>query len=198
MLRVFCGWRSRWIVLIASASVVAGGLVAVGAEIRYPSKIQTKIGAETFRLDLTGTAIRKIYGFSVYAIGSYVQEGSTIRGAEDLVSADVLKQLHLVLLRDVDGDDMAKSFEASIGLNNPPGAFAAELRQLNQFLARQSVKKGDHAWLTYQPKVGFRCYLAGRGEVVIRSVPFARALWEVYLGPKNVGVAIKTGLTSRL
>jgi hypothetical protein len=34
--------------------------------------------------------------------------------------------------------------------------------------------------------------------VTIPNDKFARAVWEVYLGRKNLGSSIKTGLTSRL
>ncbi len=174
------------------------GIVAIGGEIQFASRIQTKVGSKPATLALTGTAIRKIWGFSVYAISSYVEEGAKVRAAEELATADVLKQLHMVLLRDVDGDDMAKSFEGSLALNDPPGTFDREVAELKAFLGRFTVRKGDHVWLTYQPGLGLRCYVVGKGEVVIRSLPFARALWQVYLGPNNLGVSMKSGLVSRL
>ena len=46
--------------------------------------------------------------------------------------------------------------------------------------------------------MGLGVQVNGQPGLVIGSVGFAQAAWETYLGTKNLGVAIKTGLTSRL
>jgi hypothetical protein len=142
--------------------------------------------------------MRKKYGFSVYAIASYMQEGAAIRDAESLVRSQTIKQLHLVFERDVDGATMASSFRESIGMNHPAPAFAKELAQLATFFQVNPVKQGDHIWLTSIPGRGLSCQTSRKTSVMIESIQFAHATWDVYLGRKNLGVAIQSGLSSRL
>src|SRR5262249_4459752 len=147
---------------------------------------------------LTGAALRTKLGLKVYAIGSYVQENSKVRGPHDLAGAAVPKQLCLSFERAVDGDTLAQSFCDSIAMISPAPAFAAELAALTRYMKAHPVKKGTCVWLSSTPGVGLRCQVIGAPEIAIDNVAFARAVWEVYLGPKNLGVAIQTGLTSRL
>jgi hypothetical protein len=169
-----------------------------GSSVRFPTAIAQSQQGKPVRLVLTGTALRTKFGLSVYAIASYVQEGVAIDNAEALADADVPKVLHLVFEREVDGATVARSFCDSIGLNHPAPAFQAELARLTEFFEPEAIKRGDEVWLTFVPRIGLVCHVTGRPPVRIESVPFAHAAWETYLGRKNLGVAIQTGLTSRL
>lgn len=169
-----------------------------GSDIRFPMTITRQVGGKTVRLVLTGTALRKKYGFSVYAIGSYIQEGAAVRDAEGLMRSTMIKQLHLVFERDIDGATMASSFRDSIGMNHPAPAFATELARLAAFFQANPVRYGDHIWLTSIPERGLSCQTSRKAGVMIESVQFAHAAWETYLGRKNLGVALQSGLSSRL
>ncbi len=178
---------------------LAEDLVGVeGSGTQYPARVESKVGNQPVKMVLTGATLRKKYFFSVYTIASYVQQGARVRSAEELASADVPKQLHLVLERGLDGKTMADSFRESVRLNYPPGTFDAELNQLAAFLQATTVKKGDHVWLTHIPGVGFQGRLGTQKEVLIRNPRFSQAIWEIYLGKNNLGDAIKQGLVSRL
>jgi hypothetical protein len=188
----------------------AAGLLAVGATIerstaegssvdsRFPAAISSKINGKAVRLNFTGSALRKKYGFSVYTVASYVQEGAKITNAEALARADIAKILDLIFERDVDGPTIASSFRGSIGANHPAPAFAAELAKLENYFLVHEARRGDRLWLTHAPKVGLICQFQGQTGASIDGVPFAHAIWDAYLGPNNLGVAIKEGLTSRL
>jgi Chalcone isomerase-like len=165
---------------------------------RYPATITSHSGGEPVKMVLTGAAMRTRWGFSVYSVGSYVREGVAVRGAADLVGAAVPKQLLLCFERDVDGATLAQSFRDAIALNHPAPAFAAEVAALSRFLEASPVKEGDRLWLSSIPGVGLRCQRVGGPEVTIGGVAFAHAVWEIYLGRKNLGAAIQSGLTSRL
>jgi chalcone isomerase-like protein len=182
------------------ASLAQGAeLVSVeGSHIVYANPFPANIGGKDVNLVLTGTALRKKLVFSVYTIGSFVQEGVKIHSAEELIAVDCPKRLHLVMERDVDGKDMAEAFHIAIRLNYAEPAFAPELSRLMDFMRSLTVKKGDHVWLTYVPGVGLHCQVLGKTDITITNVAFARAVWEIYLGKNNLGEAIKQGLTSRL
>jgi hypothetical protein len=150
------------------------------------------------KLLLTGTAMREKYFLNVYALAGYVQEGAGVRNAEELAAADVPKQLHLVMERNVDGKDMAEAFVTAIRANHPAPAFNDEVGMLVEKLRGDTARKGDHIYLTHLPGVGLEVKVAGRTEFVIRSPEFHRAVWDIYLGRNNLGEGIKKGLVSRL
>lgn len=178
--------------------VACAGAGASDADPRFAATVTNRIGDKPIPLVLTGTAMRTKYLFNVYAIGSYVQAGTKVRDAEELARLDVPKQLHLIFERDLDSDTMAKSFVQAIRMSHSAPAFANELAELEKYFQSCSIKQGAHLWLTSIPGVGFRCQAAGKPSMIIENVGFARAAWEVYLGPRNLGGAIKSGLSSRL
>lgn len=93
---------------------------------------------------------------------------------------------------------MADSFEAAIRANYPPPAFDAEIQQLADFMRSLSVVEGDQILLSHIPNVGFHCDVIGKTQFSIKNKDFSKAVWDIYLGPNNLGDAIKKGLTSRL
>ncbi len=190
--------RRRFLAAAVPFSLIGVPALAETVDPRFPSTITTRIGGNPVRLALTGSAMRKKYGFSVYAVASYVQEGVKVRNAEALARADIPKILHLIFERQVDGPTIASSFRASIGAIHPAPAFSAELTKLERYFLPQNLRQGDHVWLTHVAGVGMACQSGNQPGVVIPGVPFAQAAWGTYLGPVNLGVALKEGLTSRL
>ena len=194
---------SRLLLVAALAAFLGAAALAEtvsvdGSDTSYETKIVPTVGGKAVKMDLTGAALRKRLVFKVYTIGSYVESGAGLRSAEDLASADVPKQLHLVMERELDGKTMANAFRDAVRLNYPAPTFDQELNTLAAYLETTSVKKGDHVWLTHVPGVGFQGRLGGQKEIVIPNPRFARAIWEIYLGKNNLGDQIKQGLTSRL
>lgn len=183
--------------LYMTSAANAGGKSA-GGDPHFPASVVSRIGDKPVRLVLTGTALRTKYMFRVYTIGSYVQEGIKVGDAGGLARVDAIKQLHLIFERDIDGATMANSFRESIGMSHPAPAFASELARLERYFLAHPVKQGDHIRLTNIPGTGLVVQMNAQRGMVIPGAAFARAAWETYLGRKNLGVAIKTGLTSRL
>jgi hypothetical protein len=186
------------VAVTAGLAVADGETVGVsGSDVRYPTHEQVTVDYRPVRLVLTGTAVRKAHGLPVYAVGSYVQEGVPARTAEQIVAADVVKVMHLVLERRLDGPTMFEGMRTGIRLNHAADAFPEELGQLERSLRPRDLARGQHVRLTWLPRVGLRCEAVGTADVTIRSPAFARAVWEIYLGRNNLGESVKTGLTSR-
>jgi hypothetical protein len=193
--------------LLASMALLAGVAVSAahaqdtvgvsGSSVEYPVSREAKIGDKKYQVKLTGTAMRKRAIFNVYTIGSYVGKDFAGRSAEELAKADTIKQLHLVMERNVSGKDMAKAFHEAIR-NNYPNEFAEELKKLTSIMDPQDADKGDVVWITHVPGYGIHVNLVGKTSEFIAGVKFAKAVWDIYLGPKNVGESVKKGLTSRL
>jgi hypothetical protein len=185
--------------LIASGVILTGTAARGGSnDPRFAATISTKIDGKTIRLSLTGSALRKKYGFSIYSIASYIQEGAKVADAEALARGDFAKVLALIFERDIDGPTIAASFRSSIAANHPAPEFAVELEKLEKYFVEHKADQGERLWLTHVPGVGLTCQFHGEASVQINSVAFARAIWETYLGPNSLGVAIKEGLTSKL
>ena len=188
---------------LAAAALMAGLATADGetvaapeSNVRFPARTEVSVAHRPVRLVLTGTAMRKAYGFNVYAVASYIQEGVAAKSAEQIVAADTVKMMHIVLERNLDGPTMFEGMRTGLRLNYPIGAFPAELGQLERTLKAQDLTRGQTVMLTSVPRVGLRCQAAGK-DVTIASPAFARAVWEIYLGRNNLGDAVKSGLTSR-
>src|SRR5262249_46064588 len=88
-----------------------------GGSFKYPTHIEATFGNRKVPMKLTGAAMRRKTIFNVYTIGSYIQTDAQVRTPEELASADVAKQLHLVMERTVSGKDMATAFHDAIRAN---------------------------------------------------------------------------------
>jgi hypothetical protein len=187
------------VAVIGGLASAAGETVPVReSDVRYPVQDQVTVGYKPVKLVLTGTALRKGHGISLYAIGSYVEESAHVHTADQLIAADVVKVMQVVTEVPLDGRTMFEGIRHGIRLNYSTDAFPAELGQLERAMRGLDMPRGQHIVLTYLPKVGLRCQALGKAEDTIKSMAFAKAVWEIYLGRQNLGDPIKAGLTSRL
>lgn len=185
--------------LVGAAPACAAELVQVrGSSTQYTTTMDITTGDKPAHLILTGVALRQKLFFNVYAIASYVLEGAAVHSAEDLAAVNVPKQLHLVMERDVSGNDIAEAFLIAIRQNHPAPQFDDEVTRLIDKIRNIDFKSGDHIYLTHQPGIGLRCNVIGKGDFTIDNPDFSRAIWDIYLGPNNVGESLKKGLTARL
>jgi hypothetical protein len=183
---------------LPGAAALAETVAVDGSDTSYETKIEPSVGGKAVKMALTGVALRKRLVFKVYTIGSYVECGAGVRSAEDLASADVPKQLHLVMERDVGGAELADAVEKAIHKGRGDDAFPDELKSLRETMKAMELKKGDHVRLTNVPKKGITCDVAGKKQLLIENADFSRAVWEIYLGKKNIDDDIKKALVSRL
>lgn len=186
--------------LMALAGLTAASeLVGVsGSSVQYASRVETRVGDKAAKMRLTGTAMRTKLILNVYAIGSYVEEGFTVRSAEELAGANCVKRLHLVMERTVDGPTLAESFRSAVRMNYAAPTFATEIASLVDYMKTTSARKGEHIVLTHVPGVGLHIAVSGKADFYIRNERFSQAVWEIYLGKNNLGSHIKKGLTDRL
>lgn len=184
---------------LLTVPVLAGNdtLGVPGSTVRFPVQITQSFGHGPVPLRLTGAALRKKFFFNVYAMSSYLAEGVEVHSPAQLAAIDKPKSLQLVMERSVDGSTMASAVTASVRANYPKG-LDRELHQLQQFMIATPVAYRDVVWLRHLPGKGFHCEIVGKGEVYIPSTAFSKAIWDIYLGPINMGEHIKAGLVRRL
>lgn len=182
-----------------AASLSAAEFVGVpGSSVSYPTTTDVALAGKSAKMMLTGTAMRTKIILNVYAIGSYVESGSAVKSAEELIALDKVKRLHLVMERTVEGKDLAEAFRSAIRMNYPEPAFTDEVSTLVSFMRSTAVRKGEHIYLTHIPGIGLHCSVAGKADFLIKNPKFSLAVWEIYLGKNNLGDHIKKGLVNRL
>src|SRR5262245_11761222 len=194
--------NSRYLIvaaaLLAARSAIAQETIGVdGSDVQYPVKREIKVGDKPMKLKLTGAGMRKKVIFNVYTVACYIQDDFAGKSAEELAGTDTFKQLHLVLQRSVAGEDMAKAFRDAVRANYGD-EFATEMDKLTALIKSYNVEKGDHVWITYHPGYGLNVNLLGKRDEFIKGTKFGKAVWDIYLGPKNVGENVKKALVSRL
>ena len=76
---------------------------------------------------------------------------------------------------------------------------AAPVRDSRTLWPAQAMRleKGNRVTLIAAPGAGLRCHVAGKADAVVGGPAFARAVWDMYLGRKNVSDAVKSGLVAR-
>jgi len=184
--------------LVTLAFLTSRDATRAGGDTLFPKEIDAVIGGDKVKLVRTGTAVRKSAGFKVYNVASYLGHGVKLQTAEQLAVADHPKQLELVFVLTVAGDEMADAFRGILRQNYPEPMFAEEVKALTGLLQKAAVKRGDHVWITHIPKVGLQCRREGKEEVLIRNVEFSKAVWNNYFGENNCGEVVKRGLVSEL
>lgn len=180
--------------VVAAAEVVAPR----GGSTQYPTQIEVAVGGKPVPMVLTGAALRTRYFVNVYTIASYVQAGAPVKTPADLAGVEAVKRLQIVMERDVSGTDMAEAFRSAIRANYPEPTFNEEVSSLVEQVKAHNLKKGDTVVLTHVPGFGLAATIVGKGDFVIKNPKFSKAVWDIYLGPKNLGEEIKTSMSNRL
>ncbi len=144
-------------------------------------------------LKLKGAGVRTKFVFKVYAAGLYLEDPSL--DAQAILSADQVRRVHLVMLRDVDKKTMADALSEGIARNSKDKlpALQAGINTLTSSFA--DSKSGDNVIFTYIPGKG----LVGSGKVnfTVEGKDFADALFAVWLGKDPVDGGLKDGLLGK-
>lgn len=184
---------------IGSLALAEERAPVAGSNLTFPKRVIRDIGEKEVPLVLTGTGLREKYFVNVYAVGSYIAADTDVKSAMQLASADIPKMLHLVFERNVDGAEMVDGLTTGITYNYSKSEFSKELAALGNYMRANPLRKGDEVWIVHVPGFGLSVKITGRDQSVdIKSMKFSRAVWDIYVGPKNLGRHIKDGLTSRL
>ena len=196
-------FRRAVVALMVGLMVVSNGVTADPVPVRgtatsYPQSVIVAIKDQAVQLNLTGVGLRTRAAFNVYAVGSYVQNGTAVRTAEDVTKADAVRMFDLVMERAVDSADFIGAFKAAVGKSYPADKFTAEFTQLAEGVGDKVAAKGDHVILLSMPGAGVRIRIADKVDVTVKNPAFAQALWEVYLGPKPLDEGLKKGLVGLL
>lgn len=180
---------------VAAAPAACADPVPVkGTSVTYAPTVAVTVKDKAVQLNLTGVGLRTKVGFGVYTVASYVQDGTRVKGADDVLKADTVRMLHLVMQRTVQPTEFIGAFRAAVGKSYPDDKFATEFGQLVEAVGENAATKGDHVTLLHVPGAGVRVQMGKKVDVTVKSAAFAQALWEIYLGLKPIDEGLKKGL----
>jgi len=163
------------------------------AGVRYPAAVQ--LGATP--LTLNGAGIRYRFVVKVYTAGLYLTTKATT--PEAVFAAPGPRRLHVVMLRDIDGNDLGRLFTRGMRDNSSHEAFAKSipgtLRLAELFAAKKRLAAGESFSVDWLPGQGTSIQINGKvqGEP-IKEPEFFNALMRIWLGKSPADAALKDQL----
>lgn len=174
--------------LAQSATEVAG--------VKYEPSVQ--VGSS--RLQLNGAGIRYKAVFKVYTAGLYL--GGKAATTEAVLAAPGAKRMHIVMLRDIDGNELGKLFTRGMQDNAPREEFsksiAGTIRMSEIFSARKKLLSGENFSVDYVPGVGTTVLVNGKPQAEpIKEPEFFSALMRIWLGNNPADAQLKEALLGK-
>jgi Chalcone isomerase-like len=170
--------------LAAPLSAWAQAPAPAGVEVAGVRFVQTETVGNA-RLQLNGAGIRYKAIFKVYAAGLYL--GARATTPEAVYAAPGPKRLHVVMLREIDGNELGKLFPDGIRKNATREEFGKSipgtLKLAEMFVTRKRLASGDSFTVDYIPGTGTVISLNGKvaTEPIVEPVFFI-AMMKIWLG----------------
>jgi len=174
--------------LAQSATEVAG--------VKYEPSVQ--VGNS--RLQLNGAGIRYKAVFKVYTAGLYL--GAKATTTEAVLAAPGAKRIHIVMLRDIDGNELGKLFTRGMQDNASKEDFsksiAGTIRMSEIFSLRKKLTAGENFSVDWVPGTGTIVMLNGKpaGEP-IKEPEFFSSMMKIWLGNSPADAQLKDALLGK-
>ena len=163
------------------------------AGVRLSPTVQ--VGGST--LVLNGAGIRWRLVVRVYTAGLYLAAKAST--PEAVLAAAGPKRLHVVMLRDIDGNDLGKLFTRGMQDNSSRADFAKSipgtLRMAELFAVKKRLTQGESFSVDWLPGQGTSILINGKlqGEP-IKEPEFFQALMRIWLGTSPADANLKDAL----
>lgn len=163
------------------------------AGVRFPPTVQ--LGGQS--LALNGAGIRYRFVVKVYAAGLYLAGKAT--SPEAVLDAGGPKRLHVVMLRDIDGNDLGRLFTRGMQDNSSREAFARSipgtLRLAEMFAAKKRLAAGESFSVDWLPGQGTSILVNGQPQgQPIAEPEFFQSLMRIWLGASPADAQLKDAL----
>jgi hypothetical protein len=181
--------------LCSSAPALAQSATDVGG-VKYESSVQ--VGNS--RLQLNGAGIRYKAVFKVYTAGLYL--GTKATTPEAVLAAPGAKRMHIVMLRDIDGNELGKLFTRGMQDNASKEDFsksiAGTIRMSEIFSLRKKLTAGENFSVDWVPGVGTTVLINGKaaGEP-IKEPEFFSSMMKIWLGNNPADGQLKEALLGK-
>ena len=148
-------------------------------------------------LQLNGAGIRYRFIVQVYAAGLYLQQPA--KSTEQVLALPGPKRLHIVMLRDIDGNTLGRLFTRGMEDNSTRAQFgkaiSGTLRLAEMFATKKRLNEGENFSVEWMPGVGTQVYVNGQAQgEPIQEPEFFAAMMRIWLGPKPADGQLKDQL----
>lgn len=177
----------------ATCSIGAWAQAVELAGVKYAAT--TKLADST--LQLNGAGIRHKFVVKVYTAGLYLSNKAST--PEAVLAASGAKRVHVVMLRDIDGNELGKLFTDGMRKNATREEFGKSipgtLKLAEMFATRKKLVAGDSFSVDYVPGTGTVILLNGKvaTEPIVEPVFFV-AMMKIWLGAEPPDWQLKEAL----
>jgi hypothetical protein len=153
---------------------------------------QIQVDGSSLTLNGLGLRLATALKVKVYVAGLYVAKTSSDPSA--LLGATTPSELILQLVRNVDADDLRKSWSEGFEKNakDQLPALKERIATFNGWMP--SVKTGDRLIFIHKPGAGVQFEVNGAMKGTIEGDDFAKALLSIWLGAYPPNPEVKAGL----
>jgi hypothetical protein len=154
------------------------------------------------RLQLNGAGIRYKAIFKVYTAGLYLP--GKMSNAEAIYAASAApRRIHIVMLREIDGNELGKLFTQGMEKNSPREIFARSIngtiKMADLFSKRKKLSAGESFSVDWVPGSGTVIMVNGKAEAEpIKEPEFYTALMSIWLGPSPADSQLKDALLGKV
>ncbi len=173
----------------AAATVDVGGV-----------KLEDAADVRGSKLVLNGAGVRYKAVFKVYAAGLYL--GKKAATPEEVLAAPGAKRIHITLLREIDSNELGKSFTTAFTDNAPKAEMSKLIPGLIKmgqiFSDQKKLLAGESFTIDWIPGTGTVITVKGvpQGEP-FKEPEFFVALLRIWLGPKPADWQLKDALLGK-
>lgn len=196
-------WRRLGSSLVLGCLLALGVSMAARAEplelagVKYEDTEQ--VGGA--KLQLNGAGIRYKAIFKVYTAGLYLP---TKMGTPEAVygATNAPRRIHIVMLREIDGNELGKLFTQGMEKNSSREVFAKSIngtiKMADLFSRRKKLSAGESFSVDWVPGTGTVIMVNGKAEAEpIKEPEFYTALMSIWLGPSPADSQLKEALLGK-
>ena len=179
---------------VLSAGILAAPVSVSGIKLADPIDLA---GA---KLQLNGAGIRYKAVFKVYVAALYLDQKAAT--PEEVYAVAGPKRLSLTLLREIDSNELGKSFTKAFEENAPKTEMSrlipGLLKMGQVFSDQKKMLAGESVTIDWVPGTGTVISVKGKpqGEA-IKEIEFFNAMMRIWLGPKPADWKLKEELLSK-
>lgn len=166
------------------------------AGVKYDPSVQ--VGGRPLQLNGAGIRFKAI--FKVYTAGLYLPAKAAT--TEAVLAMPGPKKIHIVMLREIDGNELGKLFTRGMQDNAPREEFAKSIpgtiRMGEIFAAKKKLVAGENFGVEWVPGVGAQVLVNGKPTAdPIKEPEFFNGLLRIWLGKSPADSALKESLLGR-
>jgi len=185
-------------------AVLAGLLLCVSIQAAPAEmagiKLADPIELAGAKLQLNGAGIRYKAIFKVYAAALYLDRKAAT--PEEVYAAPGARRMSITLLREIDSNELGKSFTKAFEENAPKTEMSrlvpGLLRMSQIFSDQKKMLPGESFTIDWIPGTGTVISVKGKAQgEAIREVEFFNAMMRIWLGPRPADWKLKDELLGK-